>query len=103
MTLPVIYAPQALIEIEDIANYLAHAQSAALGLRFLKSVEHTCAGLADMPEIAGRYESDNPRLADLRVWPVQGFPNHLVFYRIREASLQIVHVMHGARDLENLL
>jgi plasmid stabilization system protein ParE len=33
---------------------------------------------------------------------VTGFENILVFYRTREGVLEIVRVLHGARDLEAL-
>jgi toxin ParE1/3/4 len=103
MTLDVICSPLALREINEIADYLARESNPRLGLRFLKAVEATCSDLAAMPEIAGRYESDNPRLADLRVWSVKDFPNHLIFYRVKPTSIEIVHVVYGGRDLENIL
>jgi plasmid stabilization system protein ParE len=36
---------------------------------------------------------------------VPGFPKHLVFYRYlaEEDTLRVVHVLHGARNLEVLL
>src|SRR5579862_1793677 len=103
MSLEVIYAPLALGEISEIAEYLAQESSPKLGRRFLKAVEDTCATLAEMPEMAGRFESADPRLADLRAWPIQGFPNHLIFYRIHTPQLRVVHVIYGGRDLEKLL
>lgn len=102
MTLEIIYSSQAIRGMNEIADYLAQ-QSPRLGLRFLRAVEEACANLAAMPEMAGRYESDDPRLADQRVWPLPEFPNHLIFYRIKERHLEIVHVVYGGRDLENLL
>lgn len=88
--------------MNEIADYLAQ-QNSTLGLRFLKAVENACANFAEMPELAGRYESDAPRLADLRVWSITDFPNHLIFYRIKATQLQIVHVVYGGRDLDKLL
>jgi toxin ParE1/3/4 len=102
MSIDVLYAPLALQDMNEIADYLGR-QSPQLGLRFLQAVEDTCAILADTPEIAGRYESENPRLADLRVLSINQFPNHLLFYRIKTSHLEIVHVIFGGRDLENLL
>ena len=32
-----------------------------------------------------------------------GFPNHLIFVRAEEATLIVMRVLHGARDLEGLL
>ena len=28
---------------------------------------------------------------------------HLIFYRVREAAIDIVHLLHGARDFEAIL
>jgi toxin ParE1/3/4 len=44
-----------------------------------------------------------PRLADLRRWPVSGFPNHLIFYQPTEGGIEVVRVLHGARDLATML
>jgi len=39
----------------------------------------------------------------LRRWPVRGFENWLIFYQIKRHGVEIVHVIHGARDIESLL
>jgi hypothetical protein len=36
-------------------------------------------------------------------WPVKGFENWLIFYQARRNGVEIVHVFHGARDIESLL
>jgi plasmid stabilization system protein ParE len=102
MSLRIVYAPRALLGMTEIADYLA-GQSDGLGLRFLRAVEVTCTNLAAMPEMAPRYESEKPRLADLRVWPIQEFLNHLIFYRIKASYLEVVHIVFGGRDLTKLL
>ena len=77
MSLDLVYAPFALQGMNEIADYLGR-QSPQLGLRFLQAVEDTCAIIADTPEVAGRYESENPRLIDLRVLTIKEFPNHQI-------------------------
>ena len=52
----------------------------------------------------------NPKIAPIRkfpsgtvrFWPVREFPNYLIFYRERSdgTGVEIVRVLHGARDLE---
>ena len=39
----------------------------------------------------------------LRVFRIKGFPNHLAFYLERANGIEIVHVAHGARDLDAVL
>lgn len=37
---------------------------------------------------------------DIRVWPIRGFKNHLIFYQVRKGRLEIVRVLHAAQDIE---
>jgi len=41
-----------------------------------------------------------PELEGLRSFRVEGFENHFVFYLPRESGIEVVRVLHGARDLE---
>ena len=36
---------------------------------------------------------------DVRKWPVPGFPNILILYRIDGEYLDVVRVLHGLRDV----
>ncbi len=55
-----------------------------------------------MPGIGERRESRNPRLHGLRIWRVEGFENHLIFYRPADDGIEIVRVLHGARDIDRI-
>jgi toxin ParE1/3/4 len=54
------------------------------------------------PFIGGVWETDNPEFTSMRTWPIQGFENHLIFYRLSDAGIEIVRVLHGSRDLETI-
>ena len=56
-----------------------------------------------MPQMGSPREFGDPRLFGIRVWRVKGFPRHLIFYRTIEGDVEIVRVLHGARDLPSLL
>ena len=43
------------------------------------------------------------RLAGVRVWRVSGFEKHLIFYRPNPEGVEILDVIHGARDIEALV
>jgi toxin ParE1/3/4 len=70
--------------------------------RFLVATQRAFEKLGTMPELAGRCESENPALAELRVWQVPGFRKYLIFYRVISNGIEIKRVIHGARDLESL-
>ena len=38
----------------------------------------------------------------MRIWQVKGFRNIIVFYRPRAGAVEIVRVLHGARDFAAL-
>jgi len=59
--------------------------------------------LARMPEMGGFWESSNPTLAGMRVWAIHKFQNYLIFYRAVSEGIEVVRVLHGARDIERIL
>ena len=38
-------------------------------------------------------------VADLRFWPIKRYRNYLVMYRPLDDGVEIIRVLHGARDL----
>jgi toxin ParE1/3/4 len=38
-----------------------------------------------------------------QVWRIDGFPNHVIFCRPIEHGIEIVRVLHGARDIDVVL
>ncbi len=48
------------------------------------------------------YDSGIRRLKGLRRAPVRGFESHLVFYLPPEAGIDLIRVLHGARDIDNI-
>ncbi len=95
--------PAADRDLDDQASYLAAVGSLELALRFYDAASATFATIAGMPAVGERWRSDNPRLAELRVWPVAGFEKHLIFYRPVVEGIEIVRVVHGPRDIDGVL
>ncbi len=96
--------PQAKQDLIEQATYLYLAEPLTdVSERFLTSAEAAFGRLADLPGLGARVDLTAPRLADLRRWPVPGFRNHLIFYRQTDTGIDVVRVLHGARDLAALL
>jgi toxin ParE1/3/4 len=55
------------------------------------------------PGLGEQRHSSNPLLAGLRIWRIDGSPNDLIFYRPVERGIEIVRVLHGARDIDAVL
>ena len=74
-------------------------------MHFLDAVRRSLQILSRWPEIGPRYKSNRSELAGMRFWPVRGYSNYLLFYRVsaRPAGLHVVRVLHGARDIPQVL
>ena len=65
---------------------------------FVKEIYQKCHALGPMPRafplIPGREDFGIRR---------RPFGNYLIFYRIGEESVEIIHILHGAQDVEAIL
>lgn len=102
MTLPYRVLPAADADLDDQAAYLARNASLETALRFYAAAQATFEQIARSPGLGERRESTNPRLANLRVRRVEGFDAHLIFYHPAGGAIEIIRVLHGARDLDRL-
>jgi toxin ParE1/3/4 len=95
----------AALSVLEQAEYYAESASRSLAIRWEQAVDDAVYSLLKIPERGAQCRFRSPSLARLRWIPVPGFPKHLVFYRYapEEEVLLVVHVLHGARDLESLL
>lgn len=89
-------------DLVEIVAYLAeHSESAAQ--RFRAAAEATFLQLAKAPGIGALYEPDDPAFAGLRYCLVSTFRHYVVFYRPTDDGLEVVRVLHAARDVGAIL
>ena len=72
-------------------------------VRFLEHTESTLTDLAESPGIGSPFKSDYAELSNLRFRRVKGFPNHVIFYVEHSGAIEVVRILHGARDLDTEL
>jgi toxin ParE1/3/4 len=90
-------------DILSNAMYLREHGGSEIAQRFLESLQNTFESLAKMPKLGVLCTFESAALRRLRRWPVKGFENWLIFYLPRRDGVEIVHEIHGARDIESLL
>lgn len=95
--------PRARLDVEQCAHYLVDHGSVVVAMRFLECLEETCNLLLDRPGFGRQLPMSIPELVGVRSYRVQGFDSHLVFYLQREGGIEVLRVLHGARDLEAIL
>ncbi|MFQ5665680.1 MAG: type II toxin-antitoxin system RelE/ParE family toxin [Candidatus Binatia bacterium] len=89
-------------DLADQVEYIA-AEHPPAARRYLLAVERAFERLLEMREMGVQRAFENKKLAGLRVWPVPGFRNSLIFYRVTRRSVQIVRIFHRAQDVPQLL
>jgi toxin ParE1/3/4 len=93
----VVVTAEAESDLEQITTYIAE-QSIEIALKFVQEPREKCESLADAPRgypLVPRHEH-----LGIRRRP---FGNYLIFYRVGTSAIEVVHVLHGARDYERLL
>jgi plasmid stabilization system protein ParE len=70
--------------------------------RVVEAAYETFKRLAKTPGLGRLRKFNNPKLQDIRSWRVSGFDDHLIFYRSIHEGIQVLHVYHGARDIDAL-
>ena len=74
-----------------------------MGRRFYDDAEETFRSLAANPDPGKPTHYQNYFLQGSRVFPMKRFDSHLVFYRpFGKGCVEIIDIVHGARDIENL-
>lgn len=94
---PFVLTPRAEQDVSDIWDYIA-ADNIEAADRVLDALEKALHNLAKNPGIGHMREE----LADRRhrFFPVYSY---LIVYRLETKPLQVIRVLHGARDVENIL
>ena len=68
--------------------------------RLLAAAEDTFEVLARMPDMGSPRTFKPVRLRKLRSFRVKGFENYLIFYIPLRDGIEVLHILHGARELE---
>jgi toxin ParE1/3/4 len=93
----VVITEAAEVDLEAIGDWIA-ADNPQRAASFVRELREKCERLADHPQgfaMLPRYRS-----AKIRRRP---YRDYLIFYRISGSVIEVLHVLHGARDYESIL
>ncbi len=92
----VLVTPVAAKDIGNIGNWIAK-ENPKRAISFMLELRKTCEAIGDAPKgsvVVQRYVQFEIRRKPYR--------DYLIFYRIKNDVVEILHVVHGARDYSNL-
>ena len=99
---PVRLTPRADSDIDACFFWIAKDNPAA-ALRFLDAIELTCDTLSRMPGIGSPRYAEIPLVHGVRMLAIKDFENYLLFYLEHEDCVDVIRVLHGARDIPEAL
>ena len=94
--------PLARLDLADCYAYIGERNPDA-ARRFRQAAESSFETLAKVPGLGAPYEVANARLAGLRFSQVKRFKNYLIFYVPIEGGIDVIRVLHAARNIQAIL
>ncbi len=92
---------QAWGDLEELGAFIAR-DNPTVAAEVVRHLRHSFEQLARMPQL-GRLIKKIKTREQLRMWLSPAFRNYLIFYRELPDGVEIVRVLHGARDIQRLL
>ena len=98
----VIVRPEVVRDLDAQAEYLAEHSDLDTALRFYLAAEETFALIATQPRMGRARDFGNPLLKGVRMCLMKEFDRNLIFYRPLKDGIEVLRIVHGARDIEDL-
>lgn len=88
----VTFNDEALRDLEDIANFIAR-DNPRRAATFVDELIDKCLEIGALPQgfqVVERYAHRSIRK--------RGYRRYLIFYRVIDSRVEIIHILHGSRD-----
>lgn len=103
MAFPIIVRDRATQDIRRQANYILAMGSRDAAEMFLEFAEYAFAQLVITPHMGRVVPLVLSDMGTIRQWRIKNFKDYLIFYKVLEDRVEVLRVLHGMRDLEDLL
>jgi len=98
MNRKLIVQPRALIDVAEIFDYFRSADP-RVAMRFYDAYDAALPLIEKFPEAGGRLLLEGYEHLDFRYVRPKGFDWYLIFYRVTDATIEVVRLLHASRDL----
>lgn len=93
----------AYADLEAASDYFFDDVSIRIGHRFLDATEATFQKLASMPSLGAFLDTKLLKTPGIRTWTVKGFERYVILYREIADGIEVLRVVHGSRNWEDIL
>jgi toxin ParE1/3/4 len=102
MSLRIVQRTEAKRDFWEIVDYLS-TRNVAVAEKFIDAVEESFRFLSEYPESGDSIEDRVTPSANTRAWPVIGFHNYLILFRVKSDHIDVLRFTHASRDVNALL
>ena len=96
-----VLSPQALEDLDIIWLHIAHDNPDAAD-RVIEAAYRICKSLAEHPELGPVRQFPGNIPAGIRFFVIPDFPNYIIFYRAADDGVEIVRILHGAKNIDDI-
>lgn len=93
---PAIWSPEALADLDHLWDYYAQIAGRTTADRIVREIEKVVRTIDDFPAAGRTRDEIRPGLRSLATTP------HVVFYRLNDGRPEIVRVLDGRQDIEEI-
>jgi toxin ParE1/3/4 len=94
--LTVVRTDQAETELAEILDYLEERNPQA-GARLATAIDERCTLLGQLPQMGRTREELGPSVRSVVI------EQYVLFYRVTATAVEVLRVLHGARDIDTLM
>jgi toxin ParE1/3/4 len=94
--LPVVRTDEAESDLVEILDYLDR-QNPVAARKLARAIDAKCALLAELPELGRTREELGAGVRSVVVG------RHVLFYRITPDAVEVLRILHGARDIRSIM
>jgi toxin ParE1/3/4 len=98
---PVVFNPVAVADLEEIVSYITQDSPVSAEHVHLDILD-TAESLGHQPGLGIRPRFSASRFIGIRFLPARHYPTYLLFYRELPTEVEVLRVLHGARNLPSL-
>lgn len=94
---PIVFNPKAVSDLDEIVRYIA-AENDDASVRVREAILDTAELLGKFPAAGCVPTFTAERFSGIRFIPVKRYRNYLLFYLEKANEVEVLRVLHGARD-----
>ena len=97
-----IITRRAALDVEDICVYYRKLKP-SVEAKFIAATKSAIDRIKNMPRLGSVVEIERPAKETIYSCSIRQFPRYVLFYRVLEHTIEIVRILHGSRNWQELL